>query len=205
MNILELQNITKNYGEKNIFNDYNLEIKSGEFLMIIGQSGRGKTTLLNILNLLEDFDKGKLLYKGNTIKNKVLYYRNQVTYLSQNPLLIKYKTVEENINIVQYFKEKDLNKEREVDKFLEEFEILDIKKNMVSTISGGEAQKVSLIKALIKESECIFCDEPTAALDEANEEFIMKKLKEENQKGKTIIMVTHNMDLLKYATRVIEI
>lgn len=205
MTILELKNINKKYNDRSIFHNYNLKIEQGDFAMIVGKSGKGKTTLLNIIALLEDFE-GDVLFKNKKVKNKTLYYRNNISYVFQHYLLNLDQTVNENLCIVQkYNKKVKQEKIKNIDDILKKLNIFNLKDKLTSTLSGGEQQRVALAKIYLKDSDIILCDEPTGSLDDENTKIVMNFLKELNQSNKTIIMVTHDMNLLKYSSKIIEL
>lgn len=211
MKKIVLKNTNVQFGTKIIFNNFNMEIDENEFVCIIGESGSGKSTLLNIMGLLEKLTSGDIEICG--IKNPklnskkgVYLLREQISYLFQNYGLVENETVKYNIEMATRFlkmsKKKRTEKIREV---LEKLGLLELENEKIYCLSGGEQQRVALAKILLKPSSIILADEPTGSLDIGNRDMVMKILKEIHCEGKTIIIVTHDMEITKYATRVITI
>lgn len=196
--LFEIRNLNKEFGNKSttstVLNNINLVINSGDFLAITGPSGSGKTTLLNIIAGLIKATSGELYYKDRNILewNDTLLatYRNQeIGYIMQNFGLINSKNVLNNILLpVKKNKKKSFTK---VENLLRLLKIEDKKKAYPQELSGGEKQRVAIARALINSPSVILADEPTGSLDQKNGQNIVDVLKEINQKGVTIILVTH--------------
>lgn len=208
MSIISLKNINKSYGNRILFKDFNLDIEKGELVSIMGPSGKGKSTLLNMIGLLEKVDSGDIVIEG--IKNPkinskegVKLLRNKISYLFQNYGLIEEKTVFENLKIGTKFLK--LNKDKEKIMMVEALETVELSKDILDQkiyhLSGGEQQRVALAKIILKPSEIILADEPTGSLDEKNRDSILNILKNINKKGKTIVVVTHDPKVEECATR----
>lgn len=191
--MIAIKNLTKSYGKNIIFENFNLKIKEGDFLIIVGASGSGKTTLLNMIGGIEEIDSGSILVNNIEVtksKNKRKYFSEIVGFLFQNFALIESKTIQQNLNLVT-------NKsEITIDEALSIVGLSDKKNQLVYTLSGGEQQRVALARLLIKKCEVILADEPTGSLDAKNKFMVMDMLKKMNEMGKTIIMVTHDEDLI---------
>lgn len=211
-----LENVNKYYkvGKEKIhvLKNLDLEIESGEFLMIMGKSGSGKTTLLNILGFLDKLDDGKYSFEdkdvSNLSENKRSEYRaGYVGYVFQQFNLIDTLTVAQNIEIpLIYSGVKDKEKrEKLVKNRLEEVGLSDKANSYPNHLSGGQQQRVAIARALVNNPRIIFADEPTGALDSETGEDIMNLLSKLNKNGTTIIMVTHDHDMTAYATRVISL
>lgn len=211
-----LENVNKYYKvgkEKlHVLKDLNLEIESGEFIMIMGKSGSGKTTMLNILGFLDKLDEGKYYFDGtdvsNLSENKRSEYRAEyVGYVFQQFNLIDTLTVSQNIEIpLIYSGVKDKNKRKElVAKRLKEVGLEDKALSYPNHLSGGQQQRIAIARALVNNPKIILADEPTGALDSETGKEIMRLLTELNESGTTIIMVTHDHDMTKYASRVISL
>jgi len=211
MPIIELENVSKTYGEKKVLDNISLKINEGELVAITGESGKGKSTILNILGLLETTDSGQVLIcgQGNIKPNsskatKVL--RNTISYLFQNFALIDEETVNNNLLIalkyVKGTKKDKLNKISEVLKIvgLEGFE-----KRKVYELSGGEQQRVAIARIMLKPSKIVLADEPTGSLDEVNRDKIFELLKGINKDGKTVVIVTHDKYLANKCNKVISL
>lgn len=211
-----LENVNKYYKvgkEKlHVLKDLNLEIESGEFIMIMGKSGSGKTTMLNILGFLDKLDEGKYYFDGtdvsNLSENKRSEYRAKyVGYVFQQFNLIDTLTVSQNIEIpLIYSGVRDKNKRKElVAKRLKEVGLEDKALSYPNHLSGGQQQRIAIARALVNNPKIILADEPTGALDSETGKEIMRLLTELNESGTTIIMVTHDHDMTKYASRVISL
>lgn len=211
MSIIELNGVSKSYEGHKIFSNINLSIESGEMVAIMGESGKGKTTLLNIMGLITKKDEGELTICG--IKNpnihskeSMLLRREKIGYLFQNYGLVDDETVLWNLMLALEYKKSNKKKKIEkIDLLLNKFDLTYLKNKMVYQLSGGEQQRIAIIRLILQESELIFADEPTASLDSNNEKIIMEYLKQLNAKGKTIIVVTHNKGILNYFTKVINL
>lgn len=214
--LIELRNLNKYYKVGNekfhVLKDTNLSINQGEFIMIMGKSGSGKTTLLNILGFLDRFDEGEYLFKGNNVtslnEHKRSEFRNKnIGFVFQQFNLINTLNVYKNVEMPMIYKGKYTKAER--DKIIKEkLEIVGLGDKLYqkpNQLSGGQQQRVAIARALVNDAEIIFADEPTGALDSDTCIEIMELLKTLNSQGKTILMVTHDADLVKYATRVINL
>ena len=198
------KNIVKTYEADELFyalDDISITINEGELLIIVGASGSGKSTLLNILSGIDRCSSGEVYYKNENITNyseKELtkYRRNNIGFIYQAFNLINELTIYENLLLMN-------NSKNEVDKILKKVGLFDKKNQYPKQLSGGEQQKVSIARALSKNCDVIFCDEPTGSLDSKNSKKILllleKLCREEN---KTIVIVTHNNDIVKMADRV---
>ncbi|UOQ49784.1 ATP-binding cassette domain-containing protein [Gracilibacillus caseinilyticus] len=178
---------------------------------ITGESGKGKTTLLNIMGLITKKDDGDLtLYgeKNPTIHSKtaMLLRRRKIGYLFQNYGLVEDETVRWNLQLaLAYKKLKKGKKTEKIDMLLKEFNLSHLRDKMVYQLCGGEQQRIAIIRLILQESDLILSDEPTASLDVKNEKLILDYLSKLNQEGKTIVVVTHNKEILSYFSRVISL
>ena len=196
--------LSKRFEGRVLFENFNFKIESGEFVCFSGVSGCGKTTLLNMIGMIEPFDSGKLLIDGEAIvtpKQRMQYFQKKLGFLFQNFALVENKTVEQNLKLIRKQDRTNLTMEEA----LKRVGLSGVLKQKVYTLSGGEQQRVALARLFFKQSEIILADEPTGSLDEANANRIMQILKELNQEGKTIILVTHDEKIKRMAERVIEL
>lgn len=196
--------LSKRFEGRVLFENFNFKIESGEFVCFSGVSGCGKTTLLNMIGMIEPFDSGKLLIDGEamvTPKQRMQYFQKKLGFLFQNFALVENKTVEQNLKLIRKQDRTNLTMEEA----LKRVGLSGVLKQKVYTLSGGEQQRVALARLFFKQSEIILADEPTGSLDEANANRIMQILKELHQEGKTIILVTHDEKIKKMAERVIEL
>ena len=208
--MIELQHIWKQFGSRIIFSDLNLNFQSGMVYALIGDSGCGKTTLLNMLAKLETFDKGEIVYKGKSLtslKNEE-FYRNELGYLFQNFGLLESQTIRENLELGLIGKKK--NKKQEKERLLLQalqavrLDYLSLNQKIYE-LSGGEAQRIALAKIILKDPPIILADEPTASLDPKNSKEIMEILLELRNANRTIIIATHNPSIWKMADQVIRL
>ncbi|MCY7065839.1 ABC transporter ATP-binding protein [Streptococcus oralis] len=208
--MIELQHIWKQFGSRIIFSDLNLNFQSGMVYALIGDSGCGKTTLLNMLAKLETFDKGEIVYKGKSLtslKNEE-FYRNELGYLFQNFGLLESQTIQENLELGLIGKKQ--NKKQEKERLLLQalqavrLDYLSLNQKIYE-LSGGEAQRVALAKIILKDPPLILADEPTASLDPKNSKEIMEILLELRNANRTIIIATHNPSIWKMADQVIHL
>ncbi|EQK44080.1 ABC transporter family protein [[Clostridium] bifermentans ATCC 638] len=214
--LIELKDIQKYYPvgkEKfHVLKSINLEIKSGEFVMIMGKSGSGKTTLLNILGFLDRFSDGKYIFKDNDVTNlnekeRSKFRNNNIGFVFQQFNLITNLNIYKNVELPMVYSNSYSKEEREliIKEKLNIVGILDKINQKPLELSGGQQQRVTIARALVNDPDIIFADEPTGALDSDTSKDIMDILKGLNKKGKTIIMVTHDPDLIKYATKIIKL
>lgn len=208
--MIELQHIWKQFGSRIIFSDLNLNFQSGMVYALIGDSGCGKTTLLNMLAKLETFDKGEIIYKGKSLtslKNEE-FYRNELGYLFQNFGLLESQTIRENLELGLIGKKQ--NKKQEKERLLLQalqavrLDYLSLNQKIYE-LSGGEAQRVALAKIILKDPPLILADEPTASLDPKNSKEIMEIILELRNANRTIIIATHNPSIWKMADQVIHL
>ncbi|HBG4727370.1 TPA: ABC transporter ATP-binding protein [Clostridioides difficile] len=205
--MISLINISKKFKDKSIIDKFNLEISKGEFVAITGNSGSGKTTLLNIMGLLEKPNSGDIII--NNIKNPNskqirILQRDFYGYLFQNYALIENENVENNLKIALKY-QKNINHNEKINYALESVSLRKYNKKKIYELSGGEQQRVALARVILKECEVIFADEPTGNLDKKNRDIVFDILKSLNKNGKTIVFITHDLELSEQADRVIKL
>ncbi|MDO4765707.1 MAG: ABC transporter ATP-binding protein [Eubacteriales bacterium] len=193
--ILQLQGVSKIYETVHALSDINLTIHRGEWLSIMGSSGSGKTTMINIIGCMDVPSLGKVILDGETIsdqKAKALTQtrRDKIGLIFQQFHLISYLTALENVMVAQYYH--SMPDEAEAMEALRKVGLADRAKHLPSQLSGGEQQRVCIARALINSPEIILADEPTGNLDEENEELVISILKQLHKEGATIIVVTHD-------------
>ncbi|MEG0995280.1 MAG: ABC transporter ATP-binding protein, partial [Bacilli bacterium] len=195
-----------------VLKSLSLDIEYGDFVMIMGKSGSGKTTLLNILGFLDKFDEGEYIFNGKDVTHLTeverSHFRNKnIGFIFQQFHLINNLNICQNIELPLLYDNKFGKKERlkKVKRNLEMVGLLDKINQFPNELSGGQQQRISIARALINDPQLIFADEPTGALDTNTSNEIMSILENLNKEGKTIIMVTHDPDLVKYATKVIHL
>ena len=202
--LLELRNINKSFGDKNVLEDIRLKIFTGDYISITGASGSGKSTLVNILAFLDNDFRGEYLFNGNTVKkDKQAEFRNRhLGFIFQQYNLIPQLTAYENAILPYSFFRGNIPDFKE--KITEMFTLFGLEKQMnqvVNTLSGGEKQRVAMIRSISLDPEIIIADEPTGNLDENNSVIVRKYLKMLNKLGKTIIVVTHDLPFADEAKR----
>lgn len=205
--MIELKNINKNFFENNLFTNFNYQFNIGQSYALIGQSGCGKTTLLNIIGKLEAIDGGEVIV-NNTSLNKIKekeYFRSYVSYLFQNYGLIENKSIKDNLELS--FVGQNITSKEKIKKMLEALEQvnlnLDINRKIFS-LSGGESQRVAIAKTILKDTPIILADEPTASLDEKNSDEIMNLILK-LQRNRLIIIATHDSSVYERLDHVIEL
>lgn len=202
--MIEVCNLYKSFGDHSLFEDFNLKVNKGDFVILSGVSGCGKTTLLNMIGGLLKPDSGQILIQGTDItkeKNLIRFYSDTVGFLFQNFALVENKTVEANLNMI-----KKSNKENvTMEDALKRVGMQNQEKKKVYTLSGGEQQRVCLARLMLKRCDLILADEPTGSLDSQNAKTVMDILHQMNDEGKTIILVTHDEEIKKQGKRVIEL
>lgn len=212
MKHIELNNISKSYGNRKIIDKLSFFIEDKEIVAIVGKSGSGKSTILNMIGLLETYDGGDILLKEKRLpdlnsKEATLLSRNEINYLFQTNALISEKTVKENLMLaMEYVDIKDEEKFEKISEVLDRLDILDIIDQKANTVSGGEAQRVALARCILKPGDLILADEPTGSLDpKMSDKVFSLLLGLRNDYNKTILVVTHNMDIAKKCDRMIDI
>lgn len=187
---------------KTILEDVTLEVNEGDIILISGESGSGKTTLLNIIGGLEKPTSGKLIAGGKEITTayqRTMLRRNMMGFVFQDYGLVDDETVKDNLNVISYIRkisEKDMK--QSLEKVGLDSSILDHK---VYELSGGEQQRVSVARALLKKAPILLADEPTGNLDRRNAELIFNLFSDLNKKGITVLCVSHDPEVGKYFSR----
>ena len=194
MSYIEIKNISKSYKNKNVFNDFSIEIPKGKFVSFIGSYGSGKTTLLKMIAGIERIDKGEILIDG--VSPKKLKDELKLGFVFQEPMLLPWKNVIDNINFpLKIIGKNDNTSAIELLKLVELEEKRDCYPN---ELSGGQQQRTAIGRAVIKNPDILLCDEPTGALDYRTSQDILQLICDINERfGNTIIMVTHN-ESIKY-------
>lgn len=210
MNLIEVTDLKKYYNantelEVQALKGINLNIEKGDFCAIIGVSGSGKSTLLYILGCIDKPTSGTYkLDNEDTYKlsdKKLANIRNQkIGFVLQEFGLIEDETVTENILVPTLFKKKS-QKNLRLNDILKRLEIYELRNKKVNMLSGGQRQRVAIARALINDPEIILADEPTGSLDSNTSKNIMDIFENLNKEGKTIILVTHNLELAKKAKK----
>lgn len=216
MTLLEIEHMTKTYNLASkepvyALKNINMTLNPGELVAIIGTSGSGKSTLLRMLGCIDSPSSGTYTLNGKdmaTMNDQSLAnYRNQeIGFIMQDFALIDYYSVKKNILLpLMYEKKKELKKQRkkELLPLLEKLSIAEKINSKVTDLSGGQKQRVAIARALINDPEILLADEPTGALDEQTTAEIMAIFKQLHKEGKTIIIVTHDMQVANQCNRIL--
>ncbi len=186
-------------------------IREGELVSIMGSSGSGKSTLLNILGILDNYDSGEYLLNNTLVKDlsetKAAMYRNQfIGFVFQSFNLVSFKNAMENVALPLYYKGVSRKKRNLMAlEYLDKMGLRNWAEHMPNELSGGQKQRVAIARALISQPKVILADEPTGALDSVTSLEVMNILKEVNQQGITVIIVTHEKDISEMTQRVIRL
>ena len=197
--MLELRNLTKRFGNKQIFSNYDLVIPEGKIVAVVGQSGCGKTTLLRMLAGLETIDSGTLIYNGQTLPLEELEKRHLLGFVFQDFQLFPHLSVLENL-ILSPIKTQNMSRSDAEDKARKLLDTLGLANHATAypfSLSGGQKQRVALARAMMIDPEIIGYDEPTSALDPELRKEVEKLILENRATGITQIVVTHDMQFAK--------
>ncbi len=214
--MLSIKEISKSFTQRGmVLNSLSLDVNAGDTVAIMGPSGSGKTTLMNIIGLLDKSDTGEILFKGASISNfsedESADYRNMnIGFVFQEHLLLPYLTVSENIFLpllASRHAQSELRvKEQYIKSLMEKTGISNLDQKYPHRISGGEAQRVALVRALANNPSVLLADEPTGSLDARNADNMGDLLLDMNrQYGITIILATHSTDLANKMSRVLHL
>lgn len=210
--LIEINQLNKTYNQEGnkfyVLKNLDLIVEKGSFLVIMGKSGSGKTTLLNLIGLLDDFESGKYIYNGDDISllnddSASAFRSKNIGFVFQQFHLINSLNVFQNVELPLIYQGRFTKKERieHVERSLKEVGLSDKKNSYPNQLSGGQQQRVSIARALVGNPALIVCDEPTGALDSETSLQIVDLLVNLNRQGKTVVMVTHDEDLKKYASK----
>ena len=206
MSLLELNNISKIYGDLHALDNVSLKVEKGDWVAIMGPSGSGKSTLMNIIGCMDKPTKGEVLLDGVNIagesaKKLTEVRREKIGLIFQQFHLVNYLTAVENVMVSQYYH--SIPDEKEALEALARVGLRDRAKHLPSQLSGGEQQRVCIARALINYPEIVLADEPTGNLDEANENIVLDIFRQLHKEGTTLIVVTHDPEVGEVAHRTI--
>lgn len=209
--LLEIKGLSKWYSQGkeryNVLKKLDFSVEQGSFVVIMGKSGSGKTTLLNTIGLLDEFNEGVYKFKGQDVTklkevDKSAFRNNNIGFIFQQFHLIDSLNIAQNIELPLLYQGRYSRSKRieMVKKSLENVGLEEKIHNYPNELSGGQQQRISIARALVTQSDLILADEPTGALDWKTGLQIIDLLSNLNKQNKTIVMVTHDADLRKYAT-----
>ena len=211
--MIDIEGFNKSYPIGNsslhVLKGIDLKINEGELVAIMGSSGSGKSTLLNIIGMLDNYDSGSYKLDNVPIKDldetKAAKYRNKfLGFVFQSFNLINYKTALENIALPLYYQGISRNERQKVaQEYLKKVGLADWAEHLPSELSGGQKQRIAIARALASQPKVLLADEPTGALDSTTSEEVMDLIKQINNEGKTILVVTHEQDIANMCKRII--
>ena len=207
--MIKIQNLKKTYKDCVALDTVSMHIRKGEFVAIIGASGSGKTTMLNIIGGLDTDYMGSCVVRNKEMSSlsdvECCTLRSRyISYVYQFFNLISFLTVKENVCLASQIKGKKVD-EKELNQVLKLLGLEHKKDCFANELSGGQQQRVAIARAILAHTDIILADEPTGNLDGENAENVMDILKALNKEGKTIVLVTHDLKIANYADRIIRL
>ncbi|GGG99980.1 ABC transporter ATP-binding protein [Polaribacter pacificus] len=213
--MIEIKNLHKSYpiGKESlhVLKGIDLHIKEGEFVSIMGSSGSGKSTLLNIVGLLDEHDEGEYYLNGQLIKNlnekKAAVLRNKfLGFVFQSFNLISYKTALENVALPLYYKGIPRKERLKIAMdYLDKVGLKDWASHLPNELSGGQKQRVAIARALVTKPKVVLADEPTGALDSTTTDNVMDLLRDINNEGMTVFVITHEEEVAEQTKRIVRL
>lgn len=213
--MIEIKKLHKSYpigkDSLHVLKGIDLHIKEGEFVSIMGSSGSGKSTLLNIVGLLDEHDEGDYFLNGQLIKNlnekKAAILRNKfLGFVFQSFNLISYKTALENVALPLYYKGIPRKERLKIAmEYLEKVELKDWANHLPNELSGGQKQRVAIARALVTQPKVVLADEPTGALDSTTTDNVMDLLRDINNEGMTVFVITHEEEVAAQTKRIVRL
>ncbi|WKD86465.1 putative ABC transporter ATP-binding protein YknY [Polaribacter huanghezhanensis] len=213
--MIEIKKLHKSYpigkDSLHVLKGIDLHIKEGEFVSIMGSSGSGKSTLLNIVGLLDEHDEGEYYLNGQLIKNlnekKAAILRNKfLGFVFQSFNLISYKTALENVALPLYYKGIPRKERLKIAmEYLDKVELKDWANHLPNELSGGQKQRVAIARALVTQPKVVLADEPTGALDSTTTDNVMDLLRDINNEGMTVFVITHEEEVAEQTKRIVRL
>jgi len=207
-NILELHDVSMIYGQVKALQNITLNVQEGEWVAIMGSSGSGKTTMMNIVGCMNKATHGTVVLDGEKIsrlnaKDLTAIRRDKIGLIFQQFHLVSYLTAVENVMIAQYYH--SMADEAEALEALERVGLGHRARHLPRQLSGGEQQRLCIARALINHPKLILADEPTGNLDEVNQDIVMDIFHQLHKQGSTIVVVTHSPEVAAHAQRVVHL
>ena len=213
--MIKLKNLHKSYkmgsSSLHVLKGINLSVEDGELVAIMGSSGSGKSTLLNILGMLDTADNGDYILDSFKIENlnetKAAKYRNKfLGFIFQSFNLINYKTAIENVSLPLYYQGISRKERQQIAAdYLERVGLKEWATHLPSELSGGQKQRVAIARAMASKPKVLLADEPTGALDTKTSCDVMDLIQKINEEGKTILVVTHEIEIAKMCKRIVKL
>jgi len=213
--MLEINNLVKKFtlGEETIVavNHANLKVEAGEFIAIIGPSGSGKSTLMNIIGLLDNADEGTYTFEGLDVTeleddDQAVIRNEKIGFVFQSFHLLQKLTAIENVMVPLLYRGLDEKEARQMaEEMLTKLKMGERMGHLPNQLSGGQQQRVAIARALVGKPSLILADEPTGALDQSTGREILALLKELNEAGQTIVLITHDQGIAEQAKRIVHI
>ncbi|WP_299060822.1 ABC transporter ATP-binding protein [uncultured Polaribacter sp.] len=213
--MIKIEKLHKSYpigkDSLHVLKGIDLHIKEGEFVAIMGSSGSGKSTLLNIVGLLDEHDEGDYYLNGQLIKNlnekKAAILRNKfLGFVFQSFNLISYKTALENVALPLYYKGMKRKERLQIAlDYLEKVGLKDWANHLPNELSGGQKQRVAIARALVTKPKVVLADEPTGALDSTTTDSVIDLLKDINEEGMTVFVITHEEEVAAQTKRIVRL
>ena len=213
--MIQIEKLHKSYpigkDSLHVLKGIDLHIKEGEFVSIMGSSGSGKSTLLNIVGLLDIHDEGDYYLNGQLIKDmnekKAALLRNKfLGFVFQSFNLISYKTALENVALPLYYKGMNRKERLKIAlEYLEKVGLKDWANHLPNELSGGQKQRVAIARALVTKPKVVLADEPTGALDSTTTDSVMDLLKDINNEGMTVFVITHEEEVAAQTKRIVRL
>jgi putative ABC transport system ATP-binding protein len=211
--MIKITNLEKIYRTEEVetvaLNKLDLEVKEGEFVALMGPSGCGKSTLLNILGMLDDPDGGSFMFNGTEVghyneRKRAELRKHNIGFVFQSFNLIDELTVFENVELpLIYTGVAGAERKKRVEEVLDKMQIMHRRNHYPQQLSGGQQQRVAIARAVVNRPKLILADEPTGNLDSANGNEVMELLTDLNEKGTTIVMVTHSEHDARFSHRIV--
>jgi putative ABC transport system ATP-binding protein len=213
--MIRISNLHKSYvmgtNSLHVLKGMDLEIEEGEFVSIMGSSGSGKSTLLNIIGILDNYDQGSYYLNGKLMEGlnetRAAKIRNEmIGFVFQSFNLISFKNAMENVALPLYYQQVSRRKRNLIAmEYLDRLGLKEWANHLPNELSGGQKQRIAIARALIAKPKVILADEPTGMLDTATSFEVMGILKEINDQGKTVIIVTHEHDIASMTRKIIRV
>ncbi|WP_216215681.1 ABC transporter ATP-binding protein [Amycolatopsis aidingensis] len=206
----ELLGVRKQYGKRRVVDGFDLRVEAGEFIALTGASGAGKSTVLNMIGLLDAPDSGEVRVLGSKAPGPHTRAANRLRrshlgYLFQNFALIDSDTVAHNLDIALTYAARGTSKRKRIAEALARVGLSGAENRKILSLSGGEQQRVAVARLLLKPCDIVLADEPTGSLDAENRDIVLGLLRELNQSGKTIVLATHDELVAGSSSRTVDV